>query len=91
MSAEQQLPTQAVFQAADLFAEGRLRNIENLCGTAEVKLFRESQERTQVIDFEPHNQTLSNYVWCFIGHPWSEPGNLVEGNHHDLTALLEGK
>ncbi|HWT66888.1 MAG TPA: hypothetical protein VN151_12300, partial [Terracidiphilus sp.] len=56
------------FQAADLLAERRLRDVKNFCGPPEVELFRKGKERAQIADFDGHNLKLSKHVDQFIGH-----------------------
>ena len=60
--APEQLGAQRRFQAADLLAEGRLRQVQALCGAGEVQLLGHGHEVPQIPEMGIHSQQLSQLV-----------------------------
>ena len=60
--APEQLGAQRRFQAADLLAEGRLRQVQALRGAGEVQLLGRGHEVPQIPEMGIHSQQLSQLV-----------------------------
>jgi hypothetical protein len=58
----EQLGAQRSFQAADLLAEGRLRQVQALRGAGEVQLLGHGHEVPQIPEMGIHSQQLSQLV-----------------------------
>jgi hypothetical protein len=50
--ASEQVESVFSFKVGNLFGEGRLGDVQSVCGPREVPLFRQDNDRVQVADFE---------------------------------------